>query len=660
VEDVAGNVASTSADFAVTVDTTAPTAAADTNKADGYYKAGETINITLTFTENVTLIGASGLDVTLNTGDVLNIAAASLNGTSNTVTAVYTVGTGDTSSDLTVATVALGAGATLTDAAGNAASLASLSANIAATHAIVIDTTAPTVSSEALTAALTAQNSYLNGGDVLTATVAFSEIVNVTGTPKLALNIGGSIVYANFATGSGTSALTFTYPIQSGQTDSDGIGIPTNALSLNGGTITDLAVNTATITSISVSDNVAYLVDTTVPGTPTIDVLASSDNGASSTDNISSISTPQVKVTLGAGTAVGDIVTLKAGEGIVGTFTLTSTEITNGNVTIAASTLGSQNTYVLKAFVTDAAGNVDSDSSPISYVLDSINDAPAVSFVGTTGSSITILAADADAEPNWTNLLLVNSLNGTNAVNDGSQTVLKVAAQSVITQVSMSVTDGFSSQSIDVNGSQVAVVMGTSLGEVMAPAEGKYGVYFGFQGNDTIYGSTGADIIWGGTGKDTMTGDYDADGTGVRAGDIFAFAAGDSGIISGTVFDVITDYAADDNLDLPGAATAAANVSGTDVATVSANSGKAITASIANGVLTVADPDANLIDSLTEWLAVARAMDTVDTKAVAFQFNGDTYVYQENSGGDLLIQLDNVVEVTAVGTSGVVGQIWIS
>jgi hypothetical protein len=53
-------------------------------------------------------------------------------------------------------------------------------------------------------------------------------------------------------------------------------------------------------------------------------------------------------------------------------------------------------------------------------------------------------------------------------------------------------------------------------------------------------------------------------------------------------------------------------------------------------------------------------MDTVDTKAVAFQFNGDTYVYQENSGGDLLIQLDNVVNVTAVGTSGVVGQIWIS
>jgi len=171
-------------------------------------------------------------------------------------------------------------------------------------------------------------------------------------------------------------------------------------------------------------------------------------------------------------------------------------------------------------------------------------------------------------------------------------------------------------------------------------------------------------LLSGGNGNDTLTGTAFADFfTGGAGADTIKFFAGSTGTVSGTVFDVITDYTTGvggDKLDLVGSATAAANVSGTNVATVSGNSGQTITASIANGVLTVAGTNANLIDSLTEWLAVAREMDKVDTKAVAFQFNGDTYVYQENSGGDLLIQLDNVVTVTAVGISGVAGQIWIS
>ena len=46
--------------------------ALSTDKAAGSYTVGEEINITLTFTESVTLAGANGLNVTLNTGDVLN------------------------------------------------------------------------------------------------------------------------------------------------------------------------------------------------------------------------------------------------------------------------------------------------------------------------------------------------------------------------------------------------------------------------------------------------------------------------------------------------------------------------------------------------------------------------------------------------------------
>ena len=140
--DAAGNT-SVAATQTLTIDTTAPTVGASTDKADGSYTVGEEINITLTFSENVTLAGTNGLNVTLNTGDVINITAAELNGVS-TVTKEYTVGASDTSADLAISGVALGSSATLTDAAGNSiASSISLTSNIGTSDAIVIDTTAP-------------------------------------------------------------------------------------------------------------------------------------------------------------------------------------------------------------------------------------------------------------------------------------------------------------------------------------------------------------------------------------------------------------------------------------------------------------------------------------------------------------------------------------
>ena len=368
----------------------------------------------------------------------------------------------------------------------------------------MLDNVAPSITTEAITSAPTAQNSFLNAGDVLTATVTFSEAVVKTGSPRLALDIGGTTVYAAYSAGSGTTALTFTYTILALQTDANGTSIPLNALDLNGGTITDLAGNTATITKAAVSDNANFMVDTTVPGTPTISVVASSDNGASSTDNISSIATPQVLVTLSAGSAVGDVVTLKAGSNTVGTFTLTQTEITNGNVTITASALGVQNTYVLKASLTDAAGNLGAESTGISYVLDSTNDAPTASFVSASSTSFTILATDADSEPNWSSLSLVTPVLGSNTVNDGSNTTFNVAQQVSPTAIDLSVTDLTNTTNVAVNGSLVTVALGTSGANTFDAADG-YGVYYGFGGGDTLNGGDNGNTFIGGAGNDILT-----------------------------------------------------------------------------------------------------------------------------------------------------------
>src|SRR5204863_8970050 len=105
---------------------------------------GASINVTVNFSEPVTLAGGN-LQVTLDTGAVVSIPpfgpAASASGT-------YVVAAGQNSADLNAARpLALSAG-TLRDAAGNDCTLATPPGqNLADLKAIVIDTTAPAVTS---------------------------------------------------------------------------------------------------------------------------------------------------------------------------------------------------------------------------------------------------------------------------------------------------------------------------------------------------------------------------------------------------------------------------------------------------------------------------------------------------------------------------------
>src|SRR5262249_28566800 len=75
-------------------------------------------------------------------------------------------------------------------------------------------------------------------GAAISITVNFNHSVAVAGTPQLALNSGGTAAYAS---GSGTSTLTFTYTVGSGQSAADLDYTSTSALTLNGGTITEVS-----------------------------------------------------------------------------------------------------------------------------------------------------------------------------------------------------------------------------------------------------------------------------------------------------------------------------------------------------------------------------------------------------------------------------------
>ena len=79
---------------------------------------------------------------------------------------------------------------------------------------------------------------YTTGATVVVQ-VDFDQTVTVTGTPQLALNIGGQTRQASASPGTGNAYIRFSYPVVAADMDSDGLGIATGALTLNGGAIRD-------------------------------------------------------------------------------------------------------------------------------------------------------------------------------------------------------------------------------------------------------------------------------------------------------------------------------------------------------------------------------------------------------------------------------------
>ncbi len=76
-------------------------------------------------------------------------------------------------------------------------------------------------------------------GESFVIAVTYPVTIDVTGTPRLAVQIGSTTRYADFVPGgSGTTTLQFSYTVQPGDVDQDGIQIRNDAIDLNGGTLT--------------------------------------------------------------------------------------------------------------------------------------------------------------------------------------------------------------------------------------------------------------------------------------------------------------------------------------------------------------------------------------------------------------------------------------
>lgn len=114
----------------------------------------------------------------------------------------------------------------------------------------------------------------------LSFTVTTSKPVVVTGTPRIAIDVGGIARYATWASGSGTNSLTFSYQVQPGDFDANGIAI-TSPLDLSGGTITDAAGNAVSPLSFTVPDTSAVKVQTYTAAFTTSPITEASANAVS-------------------------------------------------------------------------------------------------------------------------------------------------------------------------------------------------------------------------------------------------------------------------------------------------------------------------------------------------------------------------------------------
>src|SRR5439155_825578 len=158
----------------VSVDATAPTVTnVSSTAADGTYGTGAVIPVTVMFSKVVNVTGSPPL--TLETGATDTAVNYSSGSGTNTLTFIYTVAAGNTSSDLNyVGTGSLTLnGGTIKDTLGNDANRtlpATNAANsLAGNKAIVIDTTAPTVTNVSSTVT---DGAYMAGA-VIPVTVTF-------------------------------------------------------------------------------------------------------------------------------------------------------------------------------------------------------------------------------------------------------------------------------------------------------------------------------------------------------------------------------------------------------------------------------------------------------------------------------------------------------
>ena len=239
---------------------------------DDTYALGDTIRVTLTFSEAVdvdTTGGTPRLKIKMAPTSGEKWADYSGGSGTTTLTFDYTVVKGDISTDgvaVLTNTLELNGGTIRSTASRTDALLGHVGLAHNSDHMVDWQQGAPGVTGIAISSDPGDDDTYALG-DTIQVTATFSEAMDVDttgGTPRLKIKMTPTSgeKWADYSGGSGTTTLTFDYTVVKPNTSTGGIAVLANTLELNGGTIRSTATQTdARLGHVGLAHNADHKVD---------------------------------------------------------------------------------------------------------------------------------------------------------------------------------------------------------------------------------------------------------------------------------------------------------------------------------------------------------------------------------------------------------------
>jgi hypothetical protein len=462
-----GSTNSNTFSIAVTdIDDTAPSVSSIVNQTPSSATTNaDSLTFRVSFSEAVVNVDAADFTVSGTTATITSVSAV------NSSTYDVTISGGDLASLNGTVTMGFSGGQNIADTASNA--LTNTAPTGTNNNSYVVDNQSPTVTS----VSYGTHDGTLKAGESVNLIVNFSEAVTVTGgTPSLTLNSGGT---ASYTSGSGTSALTFSYTVASGQTASD---LTVTAVNLLGATVHDTATNNANTAGAATNPSGILMVDTTGPNissaltnayNPGVNVFSAgtiSDTGSGvvsvTVHDTNASPVPDFSLQLTGGTATGGAWST---DGDTNATLGTSDNIEGHSVTVTA---------------TDAAGNVSTKTgtAPAGISGEAIN--LALPSTNSMSSTTVVVSGLADG---WSLNTGTNNGDGTWTVQSQDVTSLAVRTPAdysgaVVLDVSLNWVnpDGTTGQAF-VSANVEAFAPGWSI--------------FAISGDDNLTGSSSADTF---------------------------------------------------------------------------------------------------------------------------------------------------------------------
>jgi len=419
--DAVGNPNDASNTVTATVDTAMPlVSSVSSPTANGAYKAGSAVDISVVFTDAVTVQTGGGTpSLALNSAAAASATYVAGSGT-NTLTFRYTVLATHSSSDLDYATVnalALNLG-TIRDASGNDA-VVSLpttggASSLAGNKAIVIDTVAPTAPSGLVLTPVggtVVSNTLLATSTNLTASANMTAGQATGGTANLLL--GDTVLASDTSIGSTDTTLAFTLGLSTSSALQSAIAA--------GGAVTVRLIDAAGNISSS-SASVTLIVDYVIP---TVALTAS-------TSALRIGQTAVVTATLSESSANFVSTDIATTEGSVSNFVVVSPTVYRFTFTpTAGRNQVTGSVAVLSGVLSDAAGNGNAASTSLSLAIDTAApNAPVITgtspiitndvsptIAGTAEAGSTVVVYDNSTSP-ATELKTLVATNGTWSFTD--------------------------------------------------------------------------------------------------------------------------------------------------------------------------------------------------------------------------------------------------